>query len=145
MKKIFNKLHRVLLVWYFHQNCGALQQGEDPKDQWMKSLCGWCGKGGKNQHCSWPSLFFLCSHLGFPPSCRGTFCLSFESLETQIYNPPVDQTRSADSCEMSIYHIDPMQIGLNEINSGTNRPIDVGWVCVHKSYRSMSLSMKTEG
>ena len=45
VKEIFSRFHRFLLVWYFHQNCGVFLQGEDTRDQWMKSLCGWCGKG----------------------------------------------------------------------------------------------------
>lgn len=36
MREIFSRLHRILLDWYFHQNCGVLQKGEDPRDQWMK-------------------------------------------------------------------------------------------------------------
>lgn len=112
VREVFSRLHRLLIVWYFHQNSDALQQGEDTREnQWIKSLL-WMmwervkvntlpapKEKSKNvsdallvffcQKCTSVDFFPLFSSSSFSmlspkvsPFCIKTFCLSFESLET---------------------------------------------------------------
>ena len=41
MREIFSMLHRILLICFFSSELWCLQQGEDPRDQWTKSVTLW--------------------------------------------------------------------------------------------------------